>query len=82
MTREEIDRRVRSVFTDLFEIDSANISTDSSPDTVSGWDSLQHLNLITTLEAEFGVSLSDEQVVEMLSFGLIVEILSSALELS
>ena len=82
MTREEIDRKVRTIFTDLFGVEASNISTDSSPDTVPGWDSLQHLNLITSIEGEFGVSLSDEQVVEMLSFGLIVEILSSALELS
>ena len=40
---------------------------------------MQHLNLITSLEAEFNISLDEQQVVEMLSFGLIVQILHDVL---
>lgn len=76
MEKPEIEARVRTVFQNLFDVDPASVTTDSSADNVPGWDSMQHLNLITSLEQEFGVSLSDNEVVEMLSFGLIVEILA------
>ena len=55
------------------------ITLNSSPDTVDGWDSLQHLNLILALEEEFGISFSESQMIEMLSVGLIVEIVAESL---
>ena len=79
MDRSEIDGRVRGVFHSLFNVDPATLVQTSSPDNVPGWDSLQHLNLVTALEEEFGVALDEEQVVQMLSFGLAVEILVEAL---
>lgn len=52
------------------------VSEDSSPDTIPSWDSVSHLNLILSLEAEFGVSFSPEDVMEMLSVRLIRVILA------
>jgi acyl carrier protein len=80
MKREEIEIRLRKIFHDLFNCDPASINADSSPDNVGGWDSMQHLNLVTSIEQEFEISLDEQQVVEMLSFGLIVEILDQALK--
>ncbi len=39
--------------------------------SVAAWDSLGHLNLILALEAEFNVSFSPEDVINMRSLGLI-----------
>lgn len=39
--------------------------------TVAAWDSLGHLNLILAIEAEFGVSLSPEVVINMRTLGSI-----------
>jgi acyl carrier protein len=82
MQRDEVDTKVRAIFEELFGIDPASLTDDSSPDTVKGWDSLQHINLIASLEEQLGIALTDEQVVEMLSFGLIVEIAHAELETS
>ena len=79
MNREDIETRVRTIFHELFGCDPASLTEDSSPDNVPGWDSMQHLNLVTSLEAEFHISLDEQQVVEMLSFGLIVQILHDIL---
>ena len=43
------------------------IGDDSSPDTIPAWDSMAHINLILSLESEFGLSLSLEDGIEMLS---------------
>ena len=39
------------------------------------WDSLKHLNLVLALEEQFGVSLTEEQSVEILSYPLIKAVL-------
>ncbi|MCK4820461.1 acyl carrier protein [bacterium] len=51
------------------------LNDDSSPDTVENWDSLKHMNLILSLEEEFNIIFSDEEIVEMLSVKIIVETL-------
>jgi acyl carrier protein len=77
--RSVIAEKVIQVFYHLFSAKSGSVTLDSSPDTVDGWDSLQHLNLILGLEEEFGISFTEAQMVEMLSVGLIVEIVAESL---
>jgi acyl carrier protein len=45
-------------------------------DTVDSWDSLKHLNLVLALEEQFGVSLTEEQSFEILSYPLIKVVLA------
>jgi acyl carrier protein len=56
------------------------INDDSSPETIETWDSLQHMNLILSLEETFDLQFSDEQVVGMDSVGQIVKVLDSLKE--
>jgi len=51
------------------------INSESSPDNIPAWESLSHINLVLALEAEFEIKLSPEDVLEMLSVGLIQTIL-------
>lgn len=53
----------------------AAIKADTSPDTVSMWDSLNHLNLVMALETEFGIALTPEQVFDMRNVGVMQTIL-------
>jgi acyl carrier protein len=52
-----------------------SIDDDSSPDSLEGWNSASHLHLILSLEEEFGISLSPEDAMEMLSVRLIEQVL-------
>jgi acyl carrier protein len=52
------------------------INDDSSMDNLSEWDSVKHLNLVLAIEEVFGVSMTEEQSLEMLSFPLIKLVLS------
>jgi len=47
------------------------IGDDASPDTIENWDSLRHMNLVLALEEEFGIELTDDQTVEIMSYPLI-----------
>lgn len=67
--------KVLQVVSRVMDVPVTELNEDSSPDTVSGWDSLKHMNLVLALEEELGVQFSDTQIVEMNSIGLILEIL-------
>lgn len=52
---------------------------DSSPDTVESWDSINHLNLVMALEQEFGVEFDPEDIEQLLSVPLTIEMLEKKL---
>ena len=53
-----------------------DINDDSSMDNLHEWDSIKHLNLVLAIEEVFGISMTEEQSLEMLSFPLIKSVLS------
>jgi acyl carrier protein len=60
----------------VFEIPIGQINEDSSPDTIESWDSLKHMNLVIALEEEFDCEFSDFEIVDLLSYKLIMTILN------
>jgi len=64
--------KVFKILSQIMEVPVDHLNEDSSPDTVEKWDSLKHMNLILALEEEFEIQFKDEEIVEMLSVGLIV----------
>jgi len=77
MTAQRIDQRQRvfGVVAQVLGVPADQISEGTSPDSVERWDSMSHLNLVVALEAEFGIALTDDDVTDMLSVGLILRIL-------
>ncbi|MDB6140153.1 MAG: Acyl carrier protein, partial [Verrucomicrobiaceae bacterium] len=51
-------------------IPESAVTDDTSPDSVSGWDSVKHLNLVMALEEAFGTSFSPEETMDMTSVKL------------
>jgi acyl carrier protein len=67
--------RVRSIFADVFQIPLDEVKPESSPDSISTWDSLQHLNLVLALEQEFLVQFTPEEIEQLLSVELAAALL-------
>lgn len=67
--------RVIEVMAAVFAVSISDISEDMTLGHSRNWDSLKHMNLIMALEEEFGVSFTNDDVVEMISFPLILEVL-------
>ncbi len=63
--------RIKQVMSAVFELPLESINEDASTDNIDNWDSLRHLNLILALEEEFGVSIPDEEVGNLVNFKLI-----------
>lgn len=67
--------KIKKIMSAIFEIPADDIEENSSPDTIEKWDSLQHINLVSSIEEEFDIRFSDEEIIEMMNFGLIVYII-------
>jgi acyl carrier protein len=67
--------RLRQTVAEVLGVNPYLLSEESSPSTVSSWDSLGHLNLVIALEEEFEVNLSAEEVLAMRNMGTIRRIL-------
>jgi acyl carrier protein len=64
----------------VFEIPVESIADDASSDNIENWDSLRHLNLILSLEEEFGVSIPDEEVGNLVNYKLIKLVINDLLK--
>jgi acyl carrier protein len=71
----EVLGRVREVVARVFGIDPSRVDDGASPDTVEGWDSMGHLNLVCALEERFGISIDIADAMEMVNVAKIRELL-------
>ena len=71
--------RVFKVISQVLNVPLGQIDEESSPDSIKGWDSLKHMNLILALEEVFDVQFSVEQILEMLNVELIIETLKEVM---
>ena len=63
--------KIKQVMSAVFEIPVESIVDDASSDNIENWDSLRHLNLILALEEEFGISIPDDEVGNLVNYKLI-----------
>jgi acyl carrier protein len=67
----EARARVLDSVAAVLGVNAAALTDHSSPATVPSWDSLNHLNVAMSIESEFGIALTAEQVMEMGSIAAI-----------
>ncbi len=64
--------KVKKIIASVFNLEVDSIKDDASPDNVLNWDSLNHMNLIVSLEEEFNIRFTDEEISDMLNLELIL----------
>jgi acyl carrier protein len=67
----ERERQLRELVADVLALDPDSVGDDTSTDTVEGWDSLAHMNLILAIEQELGVTVPDEEAADLTSYPLL-----------
>lgn len=72
-----LSEQVRTVVADVLGLPVAEVGEDASQESLGGWDSLQHLNIALSLEAQFGVKLTPAEIESIRSVRLMVELLES-----
>lgn len=64
-------RTIEEVVSGVFGVDQASVNESSSPESIEGWDSMGHVNLVIALEQNFNVSIDIDDVMDMGSVGKI-----------
>ena len=72
-----VNERVRRVVASVFGVPENSITSESSNQTISNWDSLNIINLMIALESEFGITLSVDEAADLLSVRKIQALLKS-----
>ncbi len=74
------EERVREVLAAILGIDPASVGPETSPETVKNWDSLRHMRLVMALEESFGITIPDDDIVNMTSYTAAVATIQRLLE--
>lgn len=61
--------RLKSVLSNVLNVEKETITNETSPDNVEMWDSLTGLMLVTELESQFNVKFSMEEIVAIKNVG-------------
>ena len=75
-----MEKRLKNIFSDLLKLDFEEINDGLTMKDLDIWDSLMHMELIVTIEKEFELELSFEEIVSMQNFGEINRILKKRLD--
>lgn len=76
---DSIEGRIKSVMATVFDVNPDIIDETASQDTIEGWDSVNHLNLVISIEEEFGIEIPIEEVGNMLNFQLVTMLVKEQL---
>ena len=72
MSKEEILTKINDILKDIFDDETLVITCDTTANDIPDWDSLNHINIISSIESEFGVDFSMEEVINFKNVGDIV----------
>ena len=75
MTNENIRKLLTDIFREVFDDENITISDNTSTADIPDWDSLGHITLIATIESEFDIKFSVDEVVDTQSVGGIISLL-------
>jgi len=69
----DVELAIREIFKIVFQKDDKEINQLRYG--VNPWDSLAQMNIVTSLEEEFDVFLKEDDILELISFEMAVEII-------
>jgi acyl carrier protein len=72
-----MEERIKEIIADVLDIDSVTVHGGMSMDTVEAWSSLTHITLCLSLEQDFDVSFTVDEMESMVSYDDIVRVLSA-----
>ena len=75
MSDAEVRRRLTEIFREIFDDESLEIHDAMTAADVDEWDSLNHINLIISVERSFGVRFTTTEVGNLANVGEFVALL-------
>ena len=79
MSENEIYERLNEIFREIFDDESIVVTSSTNSEDIEDWDSLEHINLVSAVEKEFGIKFTMGQVLGMKDVGEMVEIIKAGI---
>jgi len=73
MTRENVLEQVQDILRDIFDDESLIIADSTTADDIEDWDSLEHINVITSIEKHFKIRFAMNEVTGFKNVGNMVD---------
>ena len=74
-----MQNRIKDIAAQIFQQDIASIELGMGPEEIDSWDSLNHLRLITEIEASFSLRLTMQQIQKIQSLEDIVRLVAATM---
>jgi len=75
--RDSVLVRIQKVFQQVFSLEPHNVTFSTSLANTQEWDSLQHMQLVISLESEFQTQFAMGEILQLQSVEQIIETLES-----
>lgn len=75
MTRKEVFGKLNEVFQEVFDDDTIMVTDTTSANDIEDWDSLEHINLVVSIEKEFNIKFDMAEVGKMKNVGEMVDLI-------
>lgn len=75
MSREEVFEKLDQVFQDVFDDESLHVTDETTAADVDGWDSLEHIDLMASVERAFGIRFSMGEITRMKNMGEMADLI-------
>jgi acyl carrier protein len=79
MQQQDIYAALTSIFRDLFDDDTLELSPGLTAADVPEWDSFNHINLIVAVESKFGIKFQTAELESMHTVGHLADLIQSKL---
>ena len=81
MNKEDIIKKINAFLVDEFEVDDEDIQPDAILKDTLGLDSLDYVDLVVSVEANFGVKLVEADFVGIASFQSFYDLIDNKIKL-
>ncbi len=69
--------QLRKLMIDLFQCEESELTDDTGPGDINGWDSLGHVSLMAEIQTRFGKHIPVEDAIEIESIAGIIHLLDN-----
>ena len=76
---EVILEKLQPIFRDIFDSGDLSVARESNAETVEGWDSLAHINLVAAIEKDFGIRFALGELEELKNVGDMIDLMERKL---
>lgn len=77
MTREEVMEKLTEIFQDVFDDEGIVLTDSTNAEDIEDWDSLEQINLIVSIENEFGMMFEISEVSDLANVGEMADLIMS-----